>query len=59
MSTKNYKYIATMGPKHGATVGVGFFLKKEAERFVRKENRRWNNGYYVQKVSEVVHPKFI
>jgi hypothetical protein len=54
-----YKWIATKGTCYQATIGMGFFTKKDAEQFARRENRRHNSGYYVVRVTDVLNPKFI
>lgn len=54
-----YKWIATKGEQYQQTVGFGFFTKKDAQKFATKENSRFRSGYFVAKVAEVKHPKFI
>jgi len=54
MKNTAYKWIATKGERHQATVGKGFFTKAEALFFARTENRRHNSGYYVAKVCDAL-----
>jgi hypothetical protein len=49
---KTYKWIATKGTRNQRTLGAGFFTKKDAEFFARRENRRHDSGYFVARVSD-------
>lgn len=54
-----YKWMATKGERNQATVGFGFFTKREAQEFASRENRRHNSGWVVVKVSTANNPKFL
>lgn len=58
LKTREYKWIAHRGERYQQTVGMGFFTKKEALIFARRENRRFNSGYTVDRVSAVNNPHF-
>jgi len=56
---KQYKWIATKGEQYQTTVGFGFFTKAETQEFAQRENRRFDSGYAVGRVSDVKNPWFL
>jgi hypothetical protein len=56
---KTYKWIATKGTRNQRTLGAGFFTKKDAEFFARRENRRHDSGYFVARVSDFSNVDFL
>jgi hypothetical protein len=57
MKQFEYKWIAHRGERYQQTVGVGFFTKKEADKFRISENKNFHSGYIVSKISDVKNPK--
>ena len=58
MKPIEYKWIAHRGERYNQTVGIGFFTKKLADKFRITENKRFDSGYVVSKISDVKNPKF-